>query len=158
MANERVPWRHRKQALGGAVLYAEQQISGRWLFGVFYDDGDFEELDVDGLANRGPPTPYVVYEGFQDRHRVISHLPHPNLASIADAVDVPALARAALAADPALPGVVDRQRAGRRCGPGAWVGRTCNACPSTRQTLVVCTCGRRGYCLRKIRRRRRRDK
>ena len=117
MANERVPWRHRKQALGGAVLYAEQ-ISGRWLFGVFYDDGDFEELDVDGLANRGPPTPYVVYEGFQDRHRVISHLPHPNLASIADAVDAPALARAALAADPALPGVVDRQRAGKTLRPG----------------------------------------
>ncbi|KAH8051782.1 acetylcholine-gated cation-selective channel [Aureococcus anophagefferens] len=50
--------------LGGCVLYCERRPrSEAFVFGVFYDDGDFEELSLSELAGRGPPAPYVVYEG-----------------------------------------------------------------------------------------------
>jgi len=111
------------------VCYAEREpTTGAWLFGVFYDDGDFEELDLQGLAARGPPQPYKVYvgnahpaPGEKRGYTVVDHLPHPTLASAAAAVDAPALARAALEAlAEAPPRVPDglRELAGKVARPG----------------------------------------
>ncbi|KAK7230829.1 acetylcholine-gated cation-selective channel [Aureococcus anophagefferens] len=47
MACAAVGWRHLKQPLGGCVLYCERRPrSEAFVFGVFYDDGDFEELSL----------------------------------------------------------------------------------------------------------------
>jgi len=123
MARSVVGWRHLKHPLGGCVCYEElDPRDGAPRFGVFYDDGDFEELDLPGLAGRLAPVPYAVYVGVADDHRRVTKYAHPTLASKNAAVDAPALARAALAALPpgdrsAAP-AADRQLAGKVRQPG----------------------------------------
>ena len=121
MANVPVQWRHLRQPLGGTVCYCEKSQSGAPLFGVFYDDGDFEELSLEGLAERLPPHEYVVYEGGQkDAALIITrHLPPPSVAQTQDVLDAPALAKKQLerlqASAHDLP---DRQLAGKDRFPG----------------------------------------
>ena len=121
MAKATVPWRHLKHPLGGTVLYCERcPRSQAVLFGVFYDDGDFEELTLDLLAERLPPHKYVVYVGEKQSHRAIASFPPPSVARLRDIVDAPKLARLGLArADGPIPdGAADRQRAGKVRLPG----------------------------------------